>query len=160
MIAHSKGCASRSRWRIIVLVLLFAAVSVTLSGCRYLLIFAGRGDYEIELFNGYYITRVNSRCIVLSYKDDPEASGSSAGLDRFFITGYQLYEPYIGLAGIDTHDVYITDEELDLRVTTYYLIDTVQGNVAGPFESIDAYTQYCATLNLDVREGWIQPKGK
>ena len=62
----------------------------------------GRGDWTVDLFEGYAVSKINSREIILVHKDDPDATGGSIILPNFFVTAYQLHKPYVCIEGFFT----------------------------------------------------------
>ena len=117
----------------------------------------GRGDWTLDLCAGYSIVKINSREILLGYKESPDAPGRSI-ISNYFITAYQVHDPYIFLEGIQTQKITISDDELRNRVLKYYLVDTTDGEVVGPFESYDGFVEHCSFLGLEIKEEWIKTK--
>ncbi len=116
----------------------------------------GRGDWYLELINGYCIDKVNSKEIVILNKKNPV--GQRFVVPNYFVTAYQLHEPYICLEGIQTQKLPISEDELNARVLSYYLIDTTNDEVMGPYESCDAFAEHCSSLALEIDDEWIEPK--
>ena len=46
----------------------------------------------------------------------------------------------------------------DIIINEYYLIDTIDDTVLGPYESIDDYNNICKSLNIDDLGEWIVTK--
>ncbi len=142
---------------LIAIMLMLTACSDSVLGL--LAISGGQGDWRVELFNGYFIDRVNSKEIVLVYKNDPSSIGYSFVMeDNFFITAYQTEEPYVCLEGIATKERHISDEERASGVLSYYLCDTTDGSIAGPFSSKTEFIEYGNSVGLAVTDAWIQTK--
>lgn len=97
----------------------------------------GRGDWSIELINGYEIDRINSNEKILGRKLNPGDSEGRIVLSNYYIIGYQLQDPYIILEGIPTAGLVVSDEELKASVLFYYLIDTSSDSINGPYASYD-----------------------
>lgn len=116
----------------------------------------GRGDWTIDLYGGYAISKINSKEILLVYKENPNASGGSIILPNYYVTAYQLCEPYICLEGVCTQEMSASYEELDARILSYYLIDTTDGEVYGPLKSQDSFLAYCRSLGLEMN-AWQYP---
>ena len=89
----------------------------------------GRGDWTLNLYKGYAICKVNSREILFIHKEDPNDSRGTTILPNYFLTRYQLNEPYICLEGICTQSMAASEEELKNKVLSYYLVDTSNGEV-------------------------------
>ena len=144
-------------------VAMMLAFSLCLSGCSTdfydWLVGDGRGDWTQNLISGYCLVKVNSRCIEIGYKDHPDDTNSSDVIPCYFITAYQIKEPYIALEGIPTQKFSITDEELETRELNYYLIDTTTGIVNGPYETMDAMIEYCSSLAVDISSAWVKVDG-
>ena len=115
---------------------------------------AGRGDYYIELQAGYAIDHVNSRKIDITHKEDGEV-GRSVVIENYYITSYCLTDIYIALEGIPTAGWAASEDELESEQRNYYLIDTLSGDLSGPFESKTDFTKFCNTLNFAIFEEWV-----
>lgn len=116
----------------------------------------GRGDWSFELCSGYSIIKTNSKGVTLGYKEKPDDSGWSHVIsNNYFITSYQMYEPYIILEGIQHKDIFISEDELSNAILSYYFVDTTSGEVKGPFESYDDLAEYCCSVELELGE-WIK----
>lgn len=143
------------RMKVLSLVLLCAML---FSGCSaYWWVGDGRGDWTLDLYNGYAISKINSKEILFVHKENPTDSGGSIVLSHYFVTAYQLYEPYICLAGIRTQGLSISDEELNSSIVSYCLVDTTTGKVSRLYTSIDAFIQYCDSIGLQINNEWISP---
>lgn len=118
----------------------------------------GRGDWTLDLCKGYAICKINSREIVLVYREDPNFPGGEFALPNFFVVAYQMYEPYICLEGIRTQKLSASEDELNRMELSYFLVDTTNAEVAGPFETHDDFAEYCSSVGLEVKNEWIKPK--
>ena len=118
----------------------------------------GRGDWTMELFSGYSISRINGHQIVLGYKKSPEDVVYTTVIANYYVAAYQLHEPYICLEGIQTRSFSASDEELTTKDPSYYLINTVNGDIIGPFEYLSAFSDHCALVGVDITEEWTQTK--
>lgn len=110
---------------------------------------AGRGDWAVDLFSGYTITKVNSRGIILSH------ASQGIVLNKFFITGLQVKEPYVCLRGIPTKDVWITDEELSENKVVYYFLNADTDELAGPFDNVRGLIKHGNSLSVTIPNRWI-----
>lgn len=139
--------SGRMLYKCIVLLLI---LSLVLSGCS-----EGRGDWTIELHSGYSIDCVNSREIVLVYKETPEQVGSSFAIPNYYITAYWMNDNYIVLEGIQTEKIAASEEEINNRVLSYYVVDTTSNNISDPFKVRTSLEEYCATLEIDISQDWV-----
>ena len=133
-------------------------LSLFLSGCFSIdwWVGDGRGDWTLDLYEGYAISKINSREILLVYKEKPSDSGGAIILLNYFVVAYQLHEPYICLKGIRTQEIAASEEELNAKVFSYYLIDASNGEVIGPFHAYDDFVQHCNSLSLEIKDEWIK----
>ena len=115
----------------------------------------GRGDWTLDLCAGYSIARINSCEKLFVHNANPDAPGSSIIISNYFVTAYQVQEPFILLEGIPTPKITISDDELRNRVLKYYLVDTTDGEVSGPFDSLDDYVEYCGSKGVEMKDNWI-----
>ena len=120
----------------------------------------GRGDWTLDLYEGYGISKINSNEILLVRKENPNDSGVAIILPNYFVIAYQLHEPYICLEGIHTQEISASEDELNDMVISYYLVDTANGEVIGPFESQDDYVERCSSLGFEIEDEWIKTNEK
>ena len=118
-----------------------------------------RGDWTLELYEGYAISKINSNEILLIYKEDPNDFGGSIVIPNYFVLTYQLHEPYICLEGIRTQKMSISEDELNHKILSHYLVDTTNGDVVGPFESDEDFIQHCNSLGIELKNEWIEITG-
>lgn len=126
---------------------------------------AGEGSSDgwyFDLCGRYALGKSNRYSISLIHYDDPHINDSgesfiirSIVLDHFFVTAYQVQEPYIFLEGIRTAELMISDEELDNRKLSYYLVNSETDEISGPFASDTAFEVFCTLQALELGE-WIQ----
>ena len=116
----------------------------------------GRGDWTLDLYEGYGISKINSKEILLVHKENPNVTGGTVILPNYFVIAYQLHEPYICLEGIHTQKISVSEDELNDMVLSYYLVDTTNGEVIGPFESHDDFVERCSFLGLEIEDDWIK----
>lgn len=118
----------------------------------------GRGDWTLDLCKGYAISKINSDRILFVHKKNPSDSGGAIVIDNYFVMAYQMYEPYICLEGIRTQKLSASEEELNRMELIYYLVDTTNGEVAGPFETHDDFVEHCSSIGLTVEAEWLKPQ--
>ena len=116
----------------------------------------GRGDWTLNLYEGYGISKINSNEILLVHKENPNDSGGAIVLPNYFVIAYQLHQPYIWLEGIHTQGISASEDELNDMVLSYYLVDTTNGELIGPFESYDDFIELCSSLGLEIENEWIR----
>ena len=116
----------------------------------------GRGDWTLDLYEGYGISKINSNEILLVRKENPNDSGGSIILPNYFVIAYQLHEPYICLEGIHTQEISASEDELNDMVISYYLVDTTNGEVIGLFESDDDFMERCSSLGCICPKYWAE----
>lgn len=116
----------------------------------------GRGDYTIELINGYCINKINNHEKVLSSRKNSISATGSRVLHRFYITSYQICKHYICLEGIPTKESTISDKELEKEMRNYYLVSTTSGAITGPFESMDDFLDHCNNIRLELGAVWTE----
>ena len=114
----------------------------------------GRGDWTLDLYGGYAISKINSREILLIHKENPNDTGGSIVIPNFFVTAYQLHEPYIYLEGISTQKMSATDEELERMALRYYVMNAINGDIIGPFDSFDGFLKHCNSIKMEISEAW------
>ena len=126
------------------------AILLMLCGCR--------GDWSIQLINGYSIDRINSREVCLCYKENPNSSRSTCVMYCYYITAYQVQEQYILLEGISTEESAATDKELESEERIYYYIDTVDHTISNPIQSKELLHDCCEELSIPISDLWIEAK--
>lgn len=120
-----------------------------LTGCS-----EGRGDWTKELCAGYAIDCVNSHEILLVYIEDPEQLSNSIVIKNYYIVAYWFNDQYIGLKGIQTQRIAASDEELKSENFSYYLIDAIDAEIIGPFETEATFIEHCMALGLKDTIKW------
>lgn len=106
-----------------------------------------RGDWDVNLYGEYDLVRVNSHCIQISKKACE--SGWHTMIPRFFVTGFSIREPYILLEGIPTADNFISDQEKEARILSYYALNTTDDSVIGPFDTADELSKALDLSGID-----------
>ncbi|MBR5219016.1 MAG: hypothetical protein IKV89_04725, partial [Clostridia bacterium] len=129
------------------IVVLFSVVLLLFSLC------ACGSDWSFELINGYSIERINSHSIILK-KDGQYV------ITNFFVTSFQIHEPFVCIKGIKTLNRSATEEEIRARVTVCYLINTETGELTGPYENEEDFRAYCKEVGVTMDELWMPASGK
>jgi len=127
----------------IICLLLFCACSLLPDSCIGNL---GRGDWDVNIYGEYELVRVNSRGIIIGKRQD---SSWSNPIPQFFITGFCVREPFILLEGIKTDDTFLSDEEKDARILSYYALDTTDDSVIGPFDTAEAMYEKLQLIGIE-----------
>ena len=142
-------------------ILLVITIISAFSGCypKWLLEY-GRGDWTLPLINGYQINRINGHRIVLDYKENLDDISSHTILNYYFVKSYQIYDEYIFLEGISTKEDRISDSELENNDLTYYVVNTLNHDIAGPYETLDELEKMCSENALKLEEKWLPAKEK
>ena len=125
--------------------------------CNFLITGCGsvRGDWEINLTKNYYITRTNSRSIYLTHKESETDIGSSFVIERnYFVQAFCYNDRFIGLKGIHTELTAATDVEIESNDTSYYLIDTSDSKVYGPYFSAEKFEYKCIEYDISPLGEW------
>ena len=113
----------------------------------------GTQDWSYPLPNDYEIWRINSKSIVIGYKD-PNSTGldTSQGIDEYvfefcynerFVCAKQIGVPR------ESHRPTRGDNP------SYYVIDTLNQEVFGPFDSEGLFILELARLRITDLTGWI-----
>ena len=116
----------------------------------------GRGDWTLNLVDGYCIVKTNSNSIHLCKKESYDESASEFVIQNTFVNAYQISEPYICIKGIIHEDKFhATEQELDNGVNVYYVVDTDDGTVHGPL-NLEEFQNTCDLLTVNLNEEWIK----
>ena len=110
----------------IVLCVLIALLSTIGCKSRYADHFP-RGDWYYDLSANYRLNRVNSKMLIIEKKD------GSGVIDHFFVTGFSFYDEKIMVKGIHTEDIFVSNEELEQQILVFYVIDTSNDALLGPY---------------------------
>ena len=149
---------TKQNGRLFRVTILFALILSILCGCsanvHKWLTGDSRGDWKIELINDYYLFKSNSKCKTIDRADVPEGFYSTV-IDKLYVTDYQVSDPYIYVCGIKTQELFISDEEKTTKQRWYYLVDTVSGEVSGPFDSKESFEDFCNQSEVQIPEEWI-----
>ena len=116
----------------------------------------GRGDWTLDLREGYAISKINSHEILFVHKDNPNDTGGTIVIPNYFIVTYQIHKQFICLEGIRTQGPSVSEEELDEMQLSYYLVNTNDGKVEGPYEDYDSFVNYCISVGVEIqRQGTV-----
>ena len=119
----------------------------------------GRGDWGLELINGYWILKINSRNVLLS-KEHDNTTGWSTKINGYYVTSYQLNDKYIFTEGFKNEGNSITDEELENPIIYYYIVNTLTDEIFGPFETYRDFLEQCDLLSIKDNDTWLQFNAK
>ena len=126
-------------------------LTFVLAGCS-----EGRGDWRKELVAGYAISCINSKQIAIVHRENPDAVGSSFVIRNYYVTAYWCDDEFICVKGIPTDDAFVTDEELLGQYCLYYLIQTSNDTVFGPYSSELELFETCSMLGVSTKQEWIK----
>ena len=113
----------------------------------------GRGDWTVDLQNGYAISKINSREILIIHKENVEDSGGEIVISNYFVKAYQVQKKYICLEGIRTEGMAATEQELEAAQRIYYIINTDTGEIIGPLSN-DAFLSQGELLGTSENFEW------
>ena len=119
----------------------------------------GRGDWSTELLGGFYITKVNSYEILVTYKETPVDVSATIVVPKYFVDSYQVQGSYIILKGIKTEGTVASKKELNDMILSYYIICVENSEILGPFDTYDEFYDKCKTLELDITRDWVKTQG-
>lgn len=138
----------------LILVLCVIIFFLVLRGCSYLLIDAlsenyGNRDWHVELNNGYEITKINSKSIILI-----NSASSSTGkiVIPDYINAYRYNEDYLEIlcARDGPNDLLGVDSEED----KYFLIEFEKQILHGPFTKKE-FINHCLELSIPEMGDWL-----
>ena len=125
--------------------LLLIAFSFAVCGCQ--------GDWRYDLMGGYAITRIDSKCISLVHYEEADGPGSYVS-ENFFVTDFCRNQRFIGVQGIPTADTFATDEELAQTERCFYLVDTMDGKIYGPYSDQQEWTAQSHAVGTEDLPAW------
>ncbi len=128
-----------------IVIVLCIILFVCTIGCNKLF-YRGRGDWEINLVNGYRIDHFNASEIKLCKKQNKYFE---VVIENYYVTAYSMKEEYVFLEGIQTAGEYITDQEKETRILSYYALDTTDDSVIGPFDTADELSKALDLSGID-----------
>jgi hypothetical protein len=128
-----------------IVIVLCIILFVCTIGCNKLF-YRGRGDWEINLVNGYRIDHFNASEIKLCKKQNKYLE---VVIKNYYVTAYSMKEEYVFLEGIQTAGEYITDQEKEARILSYYALDTTDDCVIGPFDTADELSKALDLSGID-----------
>lgn len=128
-----------------IIIVLCIILFVCTIGCNKLF-YRGRGDWEINLVNGYRIDHFNASEIKLCKKQNKYFE---VVIKNYYVTAYSMKEEYVFLEGIQTAGEYITDQEKETRILSYYALDTTDDSVIGPFDTADELSKALDLSGID-----------
>ena len=132
----------KSKMKRIVILAVALILAASLCAC------AGAGDWEIPLTEGYEIVRLNG-CQISLVRDGKFI------IDNFYVTSFQIHEPFVCVKGIKTLNQSATEEEIRARDTVCYLLNTKTEELEGPYENEEEFREYCAENGVIMDELWM-----
>lgn len=119
----------------------------------------GTDDWGYELPNGYEISRVNSNCVVLGKNGDV----FEQMVDRYVVS-FCYNQSFVGLQRIPLDDI-AANESIDIQSydrssAEYYLVDTENDTIYGPYTEEEEYTEKCVELSVGDMCEWIETTTK
>ena len=119
-------------------------------------------DLYYALPNGYFVSRINSKQIAISWdknwESNPDSMCGVTAIKKYFVKGFCYNERYIGLYGTHTQLDYATDDEIKAGTIHYYLIDTKSRVVYGPFSEPSDYTKVLEENECEDICEWFETK--
>lgn len=111
-------------------------------------------DWEYKLPNNYKVVHINIDDIHLS-KERPSGNGGDAIVGRFILE-FCNNDRYVGVKrvsdeGYDSFDI----DEADLTKLEYYIVDTLEDAVYGPFTE-EEYNEQLSVLQINDLGDWIK----
>lgn len=106
----------------------------------------GLGDWEVDLPNDYAVHHINGQDIRISDNDNgyhPE----KARIDSF-IKEFSSDDRYVFARTIESI------KNNDLSLEKYYVIDTLENKLHGPFDSLKAFENFIISNDLILPENW------
>lgn len=137
--------------RLLICIYLIIMLSL-LTACRWFNADGFRGDWYLDIYGDYRLNRINSRTICIE-KRDPKLGGIG-GVKNYFVTRYVVVDSFICVEGIRTKEWAISQEELDDHILSYYIIDTQNDVIAGPFDLVDSLFIEYEQLKIPSIEDW------
>lgn len=143
--------------RFIKLTILMLIACTTFLGCAdpitSILPGSGRNDWNIQLSDQYYIVKVNSRCKSIS-KATASPGVYKDVLRCFYVTKYCVSDPFIAFEGIPTKGNFASEEELASDNRQYYLLDTRDESLYGPYDTDTAMMETELFQSIDMSLIW------
>lgn len=107
---------------------------------------AGVSDWSYKLPNGYQVWRINSGEIIIKHVGDETVDAEIPS----FIKEFSYDDRYVFTRNID--DV----SENNIFKETYYVLDTVEQKVYGPFESIEIMKNQAEEWQCEIPTKWYR----
>lgn len=116
---------------------------------------SGRGDWAYELPNEYQVFMCNSHQIMIIGNENHVVEGVTTNTYvENYILEFCYDNQYVGAKRIVPADIlHATTEEIYNNAPMYYILDTLTGDVYGPFDE-DSYLSSCKNLNTQMCD-WI-----
>lgn len=119
---------------------------ITLISVLFLSSCAGVSDWNYELPNDYEVWRVNSEDIIIKYVGEETVEAKIPS----FVKEFSYDERYVFSRNVeDILSNNIVDE-------TYYVLDTLERKVYGPFDSVEELQKKALELNVEIPKKWYR----
>ncbi|MDD3242185.1 MAG: DUF3997 domain-containing protein [Eubacteriales bacterium] len=109
----------------------------------------GASDWRYVLPNGYEMWRVNGCSIVIGYSQDDSGLEERIGA---YVCAFCADERYVGAQQVTPPE---TSDALDTSAPRYYLLDTQEGQLYGPYAQESEYLAQCAALGIQGLNDWV-----
>lgn len=113
----------------------------------------GRADWELPLFEQYYLIKGNNSSIKICKATDVSGLYENV-LTYFYVTKYSVFEPFICLEGIPTDGLFVAEDELASDNRQYYLLDVRDENLYGPYDTEESLIKSDLAKGIDVSLVW------
>lgn len=117
---------------------------------------AGMSDWKLILPNNYEMWHINSKEIIIGYKDTESSlttgrDGTTIGI-KADVVEVCFNDRYVGAKQIDVQQD--LKQEIDTSNPRYYLLDTLKREVYGPFTTINQFNKKCSELGVYHLSKW------
>ncbi len=115
-------------------------------------------DYTIKLPNNYVVLHVNAKTIVIGLKEkdnsitcykDEDSNNKLIGIESF-VSEFCHNDRFVGAKQVDI-DIQSNIDESHPR---FYLLDTKEQKIYGPFKSKELFDKQCTELKISNLSSW------
>ena len=104
---------------------------------------AGLNDWDYTLPNGYSVMHINSKKIIISYNGNEKTNAEI----RSFVKSFVYDSRYVFA---------VCSPEKESSDEIYYIIDTMEHNLFGPFENYCDFEEAADSLGVSVPTNWYR----